>query len=74
MDERCAVVIDGAQCEYRASHKHHIQRRSQGGSNDPENLLAVCAGPGTPDHHGFIHANPAWSYEHGYLKRTEAAS
>jgi hypothetical protein len=30
-------------CSHRAVHSHHIVLRSQGGSDDPENLVALCA-------------------------------
>lgn len=29
-------------CTGRAEHAHHMRLRSQGGSDDPANLLAVC--------------------------------
>lgn len=43
---------------------HHRLRRSQGGTNDLENLLGLCRGC-----HDDIHAHPAWALEHGYLLR-----
>ena len=49
-------------------HCHHIRRRSQGGTHDPANGLLCCVAG-----HSFIHANPAMSYERGWLARTEAA-
>ena len=30
-------------CSHRASHAHHVIPRAQGGSDDPENLVALCA-------------------------------
>jgi hypothetical protein len=30
-------------CSHRAVHSHHIVLRSQGGSDDPSNLVALCA-------------------------------
>ena len=46
-----------------ATQKHHIQRRSQGGSNEPENLLHLCLWC-----HHWVHANIADSKLEGYLK------
>ena len=43
---------------------HHKRRRSQGGGNSLDNLLAVCLGC-----HQAIHAHPSASYEAGYLTR-----
>jgi hypothetical protein len=30
-------------CSHRAVHAHHVVPRSRGGSDDPENLVALCA-------------------------------
>ncbi|HEX7022621.1 MAG TPA: HNH endonuclease signature motif containing protein [Trueperaceae bacterium] len=43
---------------------HHRRRRAQGGKDSPENLLLLCR-----ECHDFIHHNPAWAYERGYLLR-----
>ena len=43
---------------------HHKLRRSQGGTNDLGNLMALCL-----DCHNEIHEYPAWSYEKGWLLR-----
>lgn len=51
-------------CSGRASHVHHILPRGQGGTNDLANLLDTC-----PFCHMSIHANPASSYERGFLLR-----
>jgi WhiB family redox-sensing transcriptional regulator len=51
-------------CRGRASQLHHRKMRSHGGTNDPENLLAVCAWC-----HDYIHSHPAESYEAGWLIR-----
>jgi hypothetical protein len=56
-------------CTGRAEHVHHLQARSQGGSDDPANLAAVCHAC-----HGWIHAHPALSYRMGWLRHWEAAS
>lgn len=39
-------------CSRAAVHAHHLQFRSAGGSDDPSNLVAVCAG----HHHQGVHA------------------
>lgn len=57
-------------CEARTSslctgvgvHAHHVRRRSQGGSNDPTNLLWVCFFC-----HAAIHANPEQARELGMI-------
>jgi hypothetical protein len=51
-------------CTGWGQHAHHVVMRSHGGPDTPENLLWVCA----MCHHE-IHAYPADSYEHGWLKR-----
>jgi hypothetical protein len=45
-------------------HRHHRLRRSQGGTNELGNLMALCN-----DCHEFIHRNPALAYEWGWLIR-----
>jgi hypothetical protein len=49
-------------CERAAVHVHHRKLRSQGGSNDPVNLIDVCFAC-----HNWIHLHPAISYEQGWL-------
>jgi len=53
------VAVD---CAGRAVHVHHRKRRSQGGTNDPHNLLKVCV-----PCHGWIHAHPASAVMKGLL-------
>lgn len=48
----------------RHAHLHHRKRRSQGGPNTMENLLAVCSYC-----HDKIHANPKWAYDKGLMIR-----
>lgn len=55
-------------CTHRAEHAHHMLMRSQGGADDPSNLLAVCA-----PCHEHIHAHPEDSYERGFLRHREAS-
>lgn len=60
--ERCEI------CEERpATHRHHRLPRSAGGGDEAENTLDLDAWC-----HGRVHANPEWSYEHGYLIRRPA--
>lgn len=42
---------------------HHAVRRSQGGSNDPTNLICLCS-----RHHNWVHMYPATSKELGLLR------
>jgi hypothetical protein len=65
---RCEAHIAAAACTGRAEHAHHILMRSQGGSDDPANLLAVCHGC-----HRWIHDHTGWAYERGFLRRMEAS-
>lgn len=62
---KCEVRAPG--CFVRGTQAHHILMRSQGGEDDPANLLWCCS-----NCHGYVHANPAVSYEHGWLKRRTA--
>ncbi len=55
-------------CTGRAEHVHHILLRSQGGSDDPANLLAVCHRC-----HRWIHDYPERSYREGWLRHREAS-
>lgn len=46
------------------AHVHHRKKRTQGGGNDPANLI-LCP----PACHEDIHSNPARSYELGHMVR-----
>ena len=59
----CEARIEGV-CTGRAAHRHHIRRRSQGGTDDASNTTDICS-----DCHQHVHANPAWSYANGLLER-----
>lgn len=58
--ERCEVRVDG--CWGRATQRHHILRRSQGGPDDAANLLGVCA-----PCHTWVHNNVAAAKVAGWL-------
>lgn len=59
----CQVRADG--CWGRATQSHHRKLRSQGGTNEPENLLRVCA-----PCHLSIHVHVADSVERGWIVRS----
>lgn len=59
---RCEVAWDGLRCTRAGDHAHHRLRRSQGGTDDVDNLLWVCA-----PCHAQIHSWPLASYARGYL-------
>lgn len=46
----------------RRLHRHHRKLRSQGGTDDPVNIMHV-----TPEQHDWIHRNVGLSYELGWL-------
>jgi len=48
-----------------AEHVHHRKLRSQGGSDESVNLLAVCF-----NGHRYVHDHPAESYARGWLLRS----
>jgi 5-methylcytosine-specific restriction endonuclease McrA len=56
----CEARWDG--CTRLAAHVHHIKRRSQGGSDESSNLLAVCA-----HCHHMIHTNVSEASKKGHL-------
>lgn len=53
-------------CTGRATDRHHILRRAQGGTDDATNTADLCH----TDHLHVIHGNPAWARRHGWLVRT----
>ncbi len=72
---RALVVHETAVCEAATLvpdvacagllHAHHLLRRSQGGTDLPDNLAAVCT-----SHHDWIHAHPARAVTLGLLRRS----
>ena len=63
-DPACEVMVPGV-CGYRARQWHHRKLRSQGGTNEASNGLAVC-------HmcHDYIHKNTGAAYEKGWLVKS----
>jgi hypothetical protein len=55
-------------CTGRAQVRHHRLPRSQGGTDDPSNLLDICDAE-----HRWLHAHPAVAYERGWLLHREDA-
>jgi hypothetical protein len=45
---------------------HHRKLRSQGGTNDPENLVTLC-GSGTTGCHGWAHGHPQMARVLGWI-------
>lgn len=67
LEERCGGRCEArghgdCVCSGRYENAHHKRRRSQGGSDEPDNLLCVCLG-----HHRWIHDNPEAAVELGFL-------
>lgn len=54
-------------CNGRWEHRHHKLRAGQGGDWDAENIVCACF-----PCHTWVHANPAQSYELGFLIRMSA--
>jgi hypothetical protein len=64
----CEAQVDGV-CTGRAVHAHHKVLRSQGGTDDPRNLLLVCTAC-----HGWIHAHPGPARGLGFIQVPEACA
>lgn len=65
---RCEARGFSPLCTGYGTQAHHIVRRSQGGTNDPANLLWVDAAC-----HVAIHHHPAAAMRAGFLSKGEAA-
>lgn len=52
-------------CGQTAVHTHHRKLRSQGGGDEPANLIRLCLGC-----HTWAHSNPADAYASGYLVKS----
>lgn len=62
---RCEVRIYSL-CTGFAQHTHHRKLRTQGGTNDIENLVNTCNAC-----HTHIHSNKKWAYEQGWLVKRD---
>ena len=58
-----------AECQGSASETHHVIPRSQGGTDTPDGLLAVCR-----TCHRAIHDNPLRARHLGFLKRRDLSA
>lgn len=74
-NHRCEARIEGV-CQGRARDAHHLVLRSQGGPDEPWNLIAVCrdVDGGEGGCHSWIHRHPAESYELGLLRRSHSTA
>lgn len=62
VETRSGGPCEWPSCPERAMDLHHRLMRSQGGKHTVDNLAHLCRA-----HHNRIHANPAQSYESGWL-------
>jgi hypothetical protein len=58
----CEAAIELV-CTGRATHRHHVIRRSQGGGHGAESTADLCS-----ECHRHVHENPAWAREQGLLR------
>lgn len=63
-EEPLALQCQIPGCHDLATERHHILRRSAGGTDDRANTIDACS-----PHHLKIHSQPSWAYSMGYLKR-----
>ena len=63
----CEARLD--KCDGEAHHAHHKLRRSQGGKDEPDNLLALCFWC-----HEWIHGHPEEARLRGWLLSAHAGS
>jgi len=59
---RFGIPVDD-RCTNPATQVHHRLRRSQGGTDTPDNLVALCA----TCHHERIHGHPEAAFAAGWL-------
>lgn len=61
---RARTLVPEVRC-FGPIDPHHVLRRSQGGPDTVENLIAVCRA-----HHDWIHGHPARAYSLNLLRRS----
>lgn len=64
VEARSGGICEYPACVRIASQYHHKAGRKVPGANDPARIMHLCL-----THHNAVHANPADSYERGYLER-----
>lgn len=64
--ERCEQLCEGSYWG-NAPHVHHVQLRSQGGSDTLDNLVLLCGRC-----HGFVHDNRKVAAEEGWIVQRSA--
>lgn len=67
-DCRARTLVREIPC-YGRLDPHHIQRRSQGGTDTADNLVTLCRA-----HHSWVHEHPALSKSLGLLAGHEKES
>ena len=63
---RCELTIPGVCTTWANDSPHHVQLRSQGGPDTPENMLDTCS-----PCHDWAHAHPAQANELGIIHLTK---
>jgi len=59
---RCEAAVEGV-CAGRGDQAHHKRRRSQGGQDDPANLVWICS-----PCHTWVHGHPVAAVALGLLE------
>jgi hypothetical protein len=64
-DYACELMKPGV-CTGRGEQIHHRKLRKHGGEHSLANCVLLCRAC----HHEWVHAHPAWSYEAGWLVKS----
>lgn len=59
---RCQFPVRRQKCGSSRTQLHHRRIRSQGGKDDPDNLILLCQ-----RHHNHVHAHPTESRKSGLI-------